>query len=411
MASKRGCPWASNCKGRVNLVIGYAGATRCAWPLFTAQLSDPAGSRVISFSMRIIRPLFFLFLGAVAPIALGAGTIIESVIAPASAGHPRNSEGDLVVLKDGTLLVAWTDFYGGVSSDFALARISGIKSTDAGRTWGTPFTLVENTGGLNIMSVSFLRLQNGEILFFYCIKNSKTDLKLMVRRSSDEAKTWSEPMTVTPEVGYNVMNNARAVLLNDGRIICPVASTEEAIRKGEVYRTVMYFSDDDGHTWKRGKGEVHCEKRGAMEPGVIELKDGRLLQIIRTQFGLIWHAHSSDRGDTWTEAKPWTVVTPEAPSTLVRLPDNGDFLLVYNPIAQLSAASHSGRRTPMAAAISNNEGATWQRIKLVENDLTRTYAYFSVRIHDGRVLLVYHSSKDDLSVLQFKSIPIEWFRE
>ena len=50
-------------------------------------------------------------------------------------------------------------------------------------------------------------------------------------------------------------------------------------------------------------------------------------------------------------------------------------------------------------------------MKLVENDLTRTYAYFSVRIHEGRVLLVYHSSIHDMSTLHFKSIPFAWFRE
>jgi sialidase-1 len=348
---------------------------------------------------------------ACASPALAASEIIESVIAQPSAEHPRNSEGDVVVLKDGALLVAWTDFYGGVPGDFALARISGARSTDGGRTWGEHFILVENTGGMNVMSVSFLRLGNGEILFFYCVKNTKTDLKLYVRRSADEARTWSEPLRITPETGYHVMNNARAIQLHDGRIICPVAWTEEAIRKGEVYRAVMYFSDDEGRSWTRGRGETYCDKRGAMEPGVIELRDGRLLQIIRTQFGMIWHAHSSDRGDTWTEAKPWTVVTPEAPSTLVRLPDNGDFLLVYNPIAQMNGVSHSGRRTPMAAALSSDEGATWSKMKLVENDLIRTYAYFSVRIHDGRVLLVYHAAKNDLSTLKFKSIPIGWFRE
>jgi sialidase-1 len=190
-----------------------------------------------------------------------------------------------------------------------------------------------------------------------------------------------------------------------------VAWTQEAIAKGEVYRAVMYFSDDNGHTWNRGRGETFCGQRGAMEPGVLELRDGRLLQIIRTQFGRIWHAYSADRGNTWTEAKPWTVVTPEAPSTLVRLPDYGDLLLVYNPIAQMDGASHSGRRTPMAAAISSDEGQTWLKMKLVENDLTRTYAYFSVRVHEGRVLLVYHAAKANRSALVFKSIPLGWFRD
>jgi sialidase-1 len=362
-----------------------------------------------------MRSLLALFLGScalVTPLRSATNEAFESIIANPSKENPRNSEGDVVVLKDGTYLAAWTDFFGGAANDFAAARISASRSTDDGKTWGERFTLVPNTGGMNVMSVTFLRNSTGDILLFYCVKNSKTDLKLCVRRSTDEAETWSEPMVVTADAGYHVMNNARAVQMIDGRIICPVAWTEEAIRTGEVYNTVCYFSDDQGHSWQRGKGIVRCGRRGAMEPGVIELKDGRLLQIIRTQFGMIWHAYSSDRGDTWTAAKPWTMVSPEAPSTVTRLPDNGDFLLVLNPIAQTDGSvSHSGRRSPLAAAVSDNEGASWKRMRLLEEDLTKTYAYVSVRFHQNRVLLVYHSSVDDLSTLKFKSIPLAWFRE
>ncbi|MCP5120557.1 MAG: exo-alpha-sialidase, partial [bacterium] len=90
--------------------------------------------------------------------------MIETVIAPSVPANKRNSEGDIVVLKDGTLLAAWSDFYGG-SNDFSAARISAAKSSDGGRTWSPRFTLQENVGKKNVMSVSFLRTRSGEILF------------------------------------------------------------------------------------------------------------------------------------------------------------------------------------------------------------------------------------------------------
>ena len=89
--------------------------------------------------------------------------MIEKIIAPATNENQRNSEGDVVVLKDGTLLAAWSEFYGGGRDD-SKARISGKRSKDGGRTWDSKITLRENTGKLNVMSASFLRLASGELL-------------------------------------------------------------------------------------------------------------------------------------------------------------------------------------------------------------------------------------------------------
>ena len=112
-----------------------------------------------------------------------------SIIAPASEENPRNTEGDLIVLKDGSVLAAWSEVYGGNRDDSA-GRISAKLSKDGGKSWEKKWTLVENTGQENVMSVSFLRIASGEILLFYLEKNSKADLDIMVRRSENEGKTW-----------------------------------------------------------------------------------------------------------------------------------------------------------------------------------------------------------------------------
>jgi sialidase-1 len=206
------------------------------------------------------------------------------------------------------------------------------------------------------------------------------------------------------------MNNARVIQLRDGRILCPTSFVLDYTVRSEPFRNVMFFSDDDGRTWKRGSGVVECPKRGAMEPGLIQLNDGSVLQIIRTQTGDIWQSRSTDRGDTWTKAAKWTVSAPEAPSTLARMPDNGDFLVVYNPVAN-AGASMGGQRTPLAVAISHDEGKTWPNAKLVETDLTTTYAYTSITFYQGRALLTYYAASGGKLSLKFKSIPLAWFRQ
>ena len=147
-----------------------------------------------------------------------------------------------------------------------------------------------------------------------------------------------------------------------------------------------------------------------MEPGLLEMPDGRILQIIRTQVGMIWHSYSADRGETWSEATPWTMAAPEAPSTLIHMPSSDDLLLIYNSNVDL-AAGHGGARTPLVGAVSRDNGKTWSGPKMIEPDPEATYAYTSATVDGDRILLTYYYAKDRLYSLRFKSIPADYFRE
>ncbi len=352
-----------------------------------------------------------------ASAAADNGGVFESFIARASEGNPRHTEADVLVRRDGSLLVAWSDFYAGARDD-APARISAAVSTDGGRTWGPRYTLQENTGGANVMSVSLLRSRTGDVLFFFLQKNSLTDLKVYVRRSTDDARTWGEPVLVTADPGYHVMNNARVIQLRSGRLLAPVASSKQVWTKNDDFRTSVYLSDDDGRTWRRSRTLLSAPKRGAMEPGLVELKDGRVMQIIRTQTGFIWRSFSSDGGETWTDAAPWDIESPESPATLAVTP-GGDWLLVWNPKVVWSnpektvlGANHGGARTPLATMVSDDEGRTWSSPRNLEGNPDSTFAYTSVTFHEGRALLTYYDfpKGGKLLSLKFKSVPLAWFR-
>ena len=347
--------------------------------------------------------------GAVPGGHFARAEVIESWPALATDLHPRNSEGDTIVLKDGSLLVGWTEFQQ-ANTDFTTAHIAGRKSTDGGKTWGEQFVLQQNIGQLNTMSLSFLRLRDtGELLMFVLVKNSKTDLDLVVCRSSDEAATWSEPQLITTEDGYHIMNNGRAVQISTGRVLCPISTTPLIHSAQHPLKNVCYFSDDDGKTWQRSRDAVSVPKRGAMEPGLIERRDGSLLQIIRTQMGSIWMADSADGGDTWSDARPGNIVSPEAPATLIPLPGERGWLILHNPTVDPKARSHGGRRTPLVARVSKDEGQTWSNPIPIEKDLEKTYSYVSARIAGDRALLTYYVESGGRYSLKFKSIPIDHF--
>ena len=354
----------------------------------------------------LVQVALSLMLGCV---SFSSAEIIEATIAPATEANRRNTEGDIVVLRDATLFAAWSEFYGG-NSDDSSARIVAARSTDAGRTWSERFVLQENMGRQNVMSVSLIRSQSGDILMFFGVKNGPDDLHFYTRRSEDDTKTWSEPVRIGDHDGYFVMNNDRVIQLKDGRLLAPMAFTEKVWTSSEAFRTVVYYSDDDGRGWTLSPTKLEAPKRGAMEPGLLEMPDGRILQIIRTQTGMIWHSYSSDRGKTWSEAIPWTMAAPESPSTLIHMPASDDLLLIYNPDVNL-AAGHSGARTPLVGAVSRDDGKTWSEPKIVEPDPEATYAYTSATVGGDRILLTYYYAKDRLYSLRFKSIPADYFRE
>ncbi|MDA0591277.1 MAG: exo-alpha-sialidase [Planctomycetota bacterium] len=331
---------------------------------------------------------------------------VSSLVWQATKENPRYTEGSIIERADGSLLFAATEFHGS-GSDFAKAHIVGRTSTDGGRTWSEKRVLQENTGGLNVMSVTLRRLSSG-LALFYLQKNDFNDLDMYLRVSKDEGQSFGEPTLVTGDAGYHVVNNDRVTQLSTGRLLVPAASTAD-VKKVNHFVSHCYLSDDGGKTWRNGKGHLDAPKRGAMEPEVVELSDGRVLMIVRTQLGFIGKSYSKDGGDTWSKMETLGVRAPEAPSTLRRIPSTGDLLLIWNDTF-IEGAGHGGQRTPLTAAISSDDGATWKTVGNLETDPNKTYAYTSLTfVGDRAVMSYWESGKSGEYSCKFRSVPVSWF--
>lgn len=328
--------------------------------------------------------------------------------------HPRYTEGSVLELGNGVMLYSVSEFNSG-PGDHATAQIIGVKSSDGGRTWGPRFTLQENIGKLNVMSSTLRRLDDfsGKISFghFFMIKNALDDLQGYLRISHDEGKSFGDTIRFTESPGYHVMNNDRILRLSSGRLIAPLASTPD-VEKDNHFKIHCTYSDDQGMTWQASRNQVDYAARGAMEPDVIEFNDGRLGMIFRTQLGHIGISYSYDQGMTWSEGMSWNVRAPESPATCRRIPSTGDLLLIWNDNYE-PGAGHQGKRIPLTAAISSDEGQTWKHKRNLETGPGITAAYCSLTFVRDRAILTYTLRNDEtlLRSHRFRSLPVSWFYE
>ena len=85
----------------------------------------------------------------------GTKTIIE--VAKSNAEFTRKSEGDVIELKDGRLLLVYMEFSGD-GSDFAKTRLVAQESADGGRTWGKHRVVTTTApGDMNVYSPNLIR--------------------------------------------------------------------------------------------------------------------------------------------------------------------------------------------------------------------------------------------------------------
>ncbi|MBV8880776.1 MAG: exo-alpha-sialidase [Planctomycetaceae bacterium] len=358
-----------------------------------------------------MRTLLLLLL--LAPAAAADDEVYKNPLLPPGQNNPRNSEGDFIALKNGILMFVYTRFTGGTADD-ASAELAAIYSGDRGKTWSLRYEpVVTNEGKQNVMSVSLLRLPEGEIAMFYLRKNGRDDCLPMLRISKDEGRTWSDAVSCAPEEGYYVMNNDRALLLKSGRLVLPLARHARSGGKWGARGTFLCsYSDNGGRTWKKSaelEGPAGS-RSGLQEPALVELKDGGLLMLARTDQGSQFRSTSTDGGATWSPAEASNIHSPLSPASIARIPGTGDLLLVWNDHENVDEA-HRHKRTPFTVAISRDEGKTWEKKKTLDDDPDGWFCYTAIEFVGEKVLLAHcagDSKVGHLNRTRMTSFDLSW---
>ena len=321
--------------------------------------------------------------------------------------NQRNGEGSFAKLKNGKIIFGFTEFTTNDWEDDVEARIAYILSDDNGETWSDKKVLFERPrDAKNLMSLSFLRMNNGDLGAFYIVKNLDGTDKIVFARSENEGETWTEPhncMECLEEQDYFVLNNDRVLKLKSGRILFSVAkhtvlNTDKDFEPGELH---FFISDDDGKTFRKNQMVFKCpfpqNPDGYEEPGLFQFEDGRIWCYIRTGLGFQYECFSDDDGETFTLPEPNMFFSSACSPMLVKNCGKNT-VAIFNPVPEhiLRDDNEPWGRTPYVMAVSKDNGKTFEKenVYYLEDDLNNGYCYPAVYEGDEYMLVAYYHSNN-----------------
>lgn len=286
----------------------------------------------------------------------------------------------------GSMLVRAPD--GAVDMIFRRTAASGReiarrRSTDNGDTWSEPETVLRSPPD-GFGTPLPLLAENGELQFFWMVARgagrrpgADRFIDIWNAYSTDAQTQWSEPQRIFE--GYVGSINGMTQLAG-GRIVVPFAywigGRPSGPPTGSNITTTVY-SDDNGRTWHQSSAKLTApcyagyngSNYGACEPTILQLANGRVWMLIRTQTGWLYESSSPDGAD-WFEPKPSRFRSSNSPGWLVRLPD-GRIVLLWNNCENTSRINGQGvytNRDALHAAISDDEGKTWHGYREICRD-------------------------------------------
>jgi predicted neuraminidase len=145
------------------------------------------------------------------------------------------------------------------------------------------------------------------------------------------------------------------------------------------WRVHMEWTRDPAGAWQKTPPLNAPSTFSAIQPTIL-VHDARRIQILcRTEQGVIAESWSEDAGRSWSALRGTPLPNPSAGIDSVRLAD-GRFLLVYNPTRD--------NRRQLQIAVSG-DGRTWTPAVMLE-DGRGEYSYPAmIQARDGRVHVTY----------------------
>lgn len=279
------------------------------------------------------------------------------------------------------------------------------RSTDNGKTWSPIEMVVDFPFGESASDPSMIVDKvTGDIFMFYNYMNLETEKDiyyLHVVKSTDNGKTWSKPEDITDQI-------AKPEWKKDFKFITSGRGIQT--KSGKLLHTMvnlnsglhLFGSDDHGKTWYF----IDTPVLPADESKVIQLADGSLMINARVNGKGMRYVHTSnDEGKTWETNPVPELIDPGCNASIIRYTAKEDGY-DKNRIIFSNAQSAKGR-VNMSVRISYDEGKTWSEGKTVYEGSS---AYSSLTImKNGDIGLFFE--KDGYKNNEFTSFSLAWLTD
>ena len=279
------------------------------------------------------------------------------------------------------------------------------RSSDNGKTWSKIETVVNFPYGKSASDPSMIvdNITN-EIFLFYNymdLDEEKDVYYLHVVKSADNGKTWSEPTDITSQI-------AKPEWHKDFKFITSGRGIQT--KAGKLVHTMvnlnsglhLFGSDDHGKTWYF----IDVPIQPADESKIIELTDGTLMINARVNGKGLRYVHTSkDEGKTWeTKAAP-ELIDPGCNASIIRYTAIEDGY-EKNRLLFSNAKMEKGRKN-MTVRISYDEGKNWSEGKTI---YAGSSAYSSLTIlKNGDIGLFFE--QDEYTKNPFVSFSLKWLTD
>ena len=293
------------------------------------------------------------------------------------ARAPAN-ESSILRLPDGTLKI----FY--INNPGTADKMMSISSKDGGFSWGNPkieFKLPGTAYHANSVALD----ENGNIhCVFHIFGKGKNgyhgrQLNLWYCRTLHNGKEWSIPK----EIFEGYVGSVRGFIrLKDNRLLLAFAAAVPSRENKPIDPNVVdygwneiisLYSNDHGSSWHQSIHRIKISvssrnktRYGAIEPSIVQLSNGTVWMLIRTNKGFLYQSFSKDEGKTWTAAEPTEFISSDSPASLVRISKNRILVFWCSDQRHDDPNSYAnGGREVLHAAISTDEGKSWKGFREV----------------------------------------------
>ena len=335
----------------------------------------------------------------------------------------------LVTTNKGTLLAVYDVRYNNSKDLQEHIDIGLSRSTDGGRTWekmrrpisfgeqgglpmaqngaGDPAILVDTETGDAWIASIWAHGMGVATAWWSTVPGISPDYtaQLVMCKSSDDGKTWSQPVSVTPQIkdsswAFFFQGPGRGITTSDGTIVFASQYTE--FDAGRTPHAGIIYSKDHGKTWQRHV----AAKDSTTEAQVAELSDGTLMLNMRdNRGGSRSVATTRDLGRTWTEhpSSRSALREPVCMASLIAVKADENvlgrhILLFSNPDTQRG-------RHHITIKASLDDGMTWKEVNQVLLDEDEGWGYSCLTMVDPETVgILYESS---VAHLTFQTVPLK----